>query len=220
VKPYDYLIWDFNGTLLDDAPLCVHIENLLREGYGMPPISLAFFRENMCFPIKDYYLKIGMTFEDESYADMCKRFMAIYQPASLNAPFRTGVIDFIKARQSKNQKQILLSASEKNNLLEQTDYFGITGLFEEVLGIDDILGESKISLALSWLKQKQPKPDRMLLIGDTLHDFEVSQALACDCVLLTDGHNSRQRLHAAGVPVLEDMEQLGQYVGGASQRAH
>jgi phosphoglycolate phosphatase len=205
---YDYILWDFNGTILDDAALCVQTENQLRRESGMPEISIDFFREHMCFPIKDYYINIGMDFTQISYADMCVKFMAIFQPASLHAPFREGVIDFITAQSKKGQKQILLSAAEKNNLLEQTAHFGITGLFEEVLGISDILGASKIELALSWLESKEKKPERMLFIGDTLHDFEVSQALGCDCVLLTGGHSNRKRLETAGVLVLDTIAEL------------
>jgi phosphoglycolate phosphatase len=205
---YDYIIWDFNGTILDDAALCVQTENDLRRPRNLPDITMDFFRENFRFPVIDYYKSIGMSFETESFAELAKLYMAIFQPASLLLPLRSGVRDFIAGQKNKGRKQILLSASQRDNLLEQTNHFGLTGLFDEILGLDDILGMSKIELATDWQKRRNAKPSDMVVIGDTLHDYDVAKALKCACILLTGGHNSRERLQATGAPVLDGIEEL------------
>jgi phosphoglycolate phosphatase len=43
------------------------------------------------------------------------------------------------------------------------------------------------------------------MVGDTLHDVEVAEALGISCVLIAQGHQSRERLDQAGVPVFADL---------------
>jgi phosphoglycolate phosphatase len=171
-----------------------------------------FYRENLVFPIKDYYINIGMDFEKESFEELAVRYMDIYQAASLNAPLRVGVKDFLINQKKKGRKQILLSAAERNNLLEQTNHFGITDLFDTILGLDDIMAVSKIKLATGWLKNTGADPKEIVLIGDTLHDFEVAGALGCDCILLSGGHNSRERLMATQAVVLDTISELENFI--------
>jgi phosphoglycolate phosphatase len=210
---YGYLIWDFNGTILDDAALNVEITNKFRAGMNMPDISLDFFRENVFFPIHDYYKKIGMFTTYEAFMEAAAEYMAIYQPASLQAPLRAGVKEYITAQKNKGRKQFLLSASQRDYLLEQTNHFGLTGLFDEILGLEDIYCISKLDMAVAWFAKAQINPKDAVVIGDTVHDFEVSEALGYNCILLTGGHNDHKRLAATGALVLDGVEALKKALG-------
>lgn len=201
----EYIIWDFNGTVLDDAALCVEIENKQRTARGYAPVTLEDYREHFDFPVEAYYRRMGMDFTTESFADLSREYMAIFQPASLRLPLRPGVREVMQTLTQKGRKHVLLSASQKDNLLEQTDAFGITSLFEDILGLDDIYGKSKIELAVRWFKDNRINPKTAVMIGDTTHDYAVSQAVGCGCILLTGGHNSRARLEATGATVTEDV---------------
>lgn len=207
----EYVIWDFNGTILDDTDLCVEIENKMRVARGYPLMTAEHYRSIFRFPIEDYYRDAGVELTDESYQEIAHEFVALYQPASLKAPLRRGVADTIKALKEKGRKQILLSASQKDNLLAQIEAFGIRDLFDTILGLEDIFGRSKVDMAVRWFTAKGAHPDSAVMIGDTIHDYEVAQAMGCRCLLLTGGHNSRDRLAATGTPVLEDVTKLPEH---------
>jgi phosphoglycolate phosphatase len=208
IKMYDYIIWDFNGTILDDTELCVQTENKLRVERNLPEISINFYQDKFCFPIEDYYKEIGMPFVEESFAEVARLYMEIFQPASLKVPLRAGVYDFMLKLKSKGCKQILLSASQIDNLLEQTDHFGLTDIFDEILGLGDIYGVSKIEIAKNWFDREMISPSKAVVIGDTIHDYDVAKALKCACILFTGGHCSRERLLALGAPVIDSVEEL------------
>ena len=62
------LIWDWNGTLLDDTAYCFDITNAMRRERGMAPLQdLDTYRGLFSFPVIDYYRDMGYTFETESY---------------------------------------------------------------------------------------------------------------------------------------------------------
>ena len=56
---YKHIIWDWNGTPLDDRWLCIEaIINTLTKR-NMNTITDNEYVELFCFPVKDYYKKLG-----------------------------------------------------------------------------------------------------------------------------------------------------------------
>ena len=49
---------------------------------------------------------------------------------------------------------------------------------------------------------------RVLLIGDTDHDYHVATAAGFDCVLVGGGHQDARDLGRLGCPVYDDMHAL------------
>ena len=78
---YTDVIWDFNGTLLDDADAGLAcVEELLRRR-GLPPLgSLARYREVFRFPIRDYYTDIGFDFSREPWPTSGRCSMTNWPP--------------------------------------------------------------------------------------------------------------------------------------------
>ena len=84
----------------------------------------------------------------------------------------------------------------------------LSGFFDELLGQSDIYARGKKETGLSYLKESGIDPASAVLVGDTLHDLEVAQAMGTRCVLCAAGHQSRARLEAAGVPVIGTLAEL------------
>ena len=64
---YDTIIWDWNGTLLNDLDLCLTIANKMLANHQPTPIDLAGYRNAFGFPITSYYEKIGIDLQKESF---------------------------------------------------------------------------------------------------------------------------------------------------------
>ena len=62
---YKHIIWDWNGTLIDDRRFCIDIMNEVLKKRQMETMTEEWFLDNFCFPVKDYYLKLGFNFEKE-----------------------------------------------------------------------------------------------------------------------------------------------------------
>jgi len=105
-----------------------------------------------------------------------------------------------------NISQSILSASAQNNLEMQLKPFKIQEYFDETLGISDIYAKSKVEIGLDYLSRNHVKEG--ILIGDTTHDFEVSQAMNIDCVLVAHGHQSKEKLSQCNVPVFGNLDEV------------
>ena len=61
------IIWDWNGTLLDDLDLSLESVNILLEERNLPALSVEKYKDIFCFPIVVYYVKAGFDFESVKY---------------------------------------------------------------------------------------------------------------------------------------------------------
>jgi phosphoglycolate phosphatase len=189
------LFWDFNGTILDDARLCHDILVRMLHEVGRPTVTFEEYLDIFTFPVRDYYAKV-YDLEAVSFDVLAKRFIDLYKPESLKVPLTEGAVGTIKAVKAMGYRNVLLSASEINNLKEQLNHFGIGYLFDDVLGTSDIHAGTKTDIALDHVRNHPFDKKRSLMVGDTLHDAEVADAIGCDIVLYTGGHQSKKRLAA------------------------
>ncbi len=207
------LIWDWNGTILDDAALCLELENELLRERGMQEITREWYLAHFSFPICRYYEMMGYTFETESFESVSEIFMERYRRRYADCPLREGVIDVLRTAKARGIRQTLLSLTQQDDLLEQANRLGATQYFSEILGQVDILGTSKVDRAVAYMAQNGIDPGDALFIGDTDHDVEVARAVGCPCVLLAGGHQSFDVLSRCGVSVFRTASDLRTALG-------
>ncbi len=203
------LIWDWNGTILNDTFLTYEIANRMLAERGLPVLpDEDAYRAVFGFPIKEYYRRMGYTFEQESYELVADRFVELYEQGFSRCTLRDDVLEVIDALARRGYRQALLSATRLDQLKAQVSHFGILDRFDRVLGLGNHFAHSKADLARDFIRAERLPPHDALFIGDTDHDHEVSSAIGCPCVLLVGGHQSRDRLEACRVPVLDGVRSL------------
>ncbi len=211
MKSYDHIIWDFNGTLLDDVQTGISSVNRLLTERGLKPIpDVEYYRSVFRFPIIDYYRSLGFDFEREPYEELAPKWVALYLEYVKSATLYEDVKATLEYLRERKIAQIILSATELQMLCGQVEELGIREYFEEILGLDNIHAGSKLALAFDW--RERHKGARALLVGDTDHDVETAKALGADCVLVARGHQSKEYLMTLGVPVLDDLSELKRFI--------
>lgn len=190
------LIWDFNGTIIDDLEICLSIENqMLKERNMKYGYTVEDYRNLFCFPVKDYYKKLGYTFEEESYQTVSDEFNVRYDALFKNAKLTEGFLDKIHEAISKGYTNVIVSATEQNTLVDQVKSLGIEKYFDELIGIDNNMAFSKVEHAKKWMKEKDINHSLCTYIGDTLHDLETIKALNIEeYYLVSNGHQSYEVL--------------------------
>lgn len=208
---YTHIIWDFNGTILDDVAVCIESVNTLLERRNLPVItSVENYRQVFGFPIIKYYEKIGFDFSVEDFGNIATEWVEEYMSRVRNACLNKGIVEMLEFVHSCNAKNVLVSATEINMLKKQLDMLGITDFFDEVYGLDNIHAQNKISLAESW---KNDNPSAVvLLVGDTDHDYETAKAVNADCVLYSGGHQMYRSLLHFDVPVIDELIDLKSFL--------
>ena len=203
------IFWDWNGTLLDDVEFSLDCLNRLLAEFGYPQrYSLTAYREIFGFPIQEYYVRAGFDFGRHPYPMLAQRYMELYYAGERACPVFASAAATLDALNQRGWRQVILSASRRDTLLEQVSARGLKGCFDELLGLSDIYGVSKVQLGLDWLRQSGLSPARCVMVGDTTHDAEVAAAMGTRCILYSGGHQSRLRLEAVCRTVTDRLDVL------------
>jgi phosphoglycolate phosphatase-like HAD superfamily hydrolase len=187
-----YILWDWNGTLLDDTSAALATLNAMLRRRGVGEIGLEFYRDNFAFPVRPFYEAIGMVLDNEDWDELAQEYHDLYaqQPKRLNPD----AVSALKAVSAAGVRQSIISALRQDLLEEAVRSYGVEGYFEHIYGVDNLDGESKLSRAEDLVKMLGDKD--FVVIGDALHDKEVADRLGCGCVLCSQGSHSHSRLSA------------------------
>ncbi len=190
---YSHIIWDFNGTIIDDVKATMQAENILFSRRNLPLFTdLNQFREAFMLPFTAFYEKLGIDFSVDNYADLSTEFMTEYISLSANSMMHDDALPAFKQLRDLGVAQVIISASEITVLNKQIDKFAIREYFDEILGLGDYQAISKAHLAKDWMDRI--KPENPLFIGDTVHDYEVAQSVGIDCALIATGSQTKNVL--------------------------
>jgi phosphoglycolate phosphatase len=200
-----HIIWDWNGTLLDDTQACVNSINVLLSKRGVPTIDVPRYRDIFGFPVIDFYRRINFPLASEDWNLVAREFHDVFL-ADTTFKLQSSTVETLKRIQSLDIGQSILSASEQSILDQMLAGYGIRSFFTHVCGVNNLYGDSKIAIGHQLLARVTLPKESVVIVGETLHDVEVAHALGVSCVLIAQGHQSRIRLEQAGVPVFDDMD--------------
>lgn len=204
---YKNIVWDWNGTLLNDVTLGHGALARVLEKRGLGAITLQEYKDRFRFPVRDFYEELGFDFSRDSWHDVSQDFVDAYDLLAGGVALNDGVDNVLHGLRGVGVKQYILSALEENTLRKMVGDFGIDDCFELVCGSDDIYAGGKVPRGERMLAACGIHPGETLMVGDTLHDAEVAGALGFECVLYAGGHNSEWRLREKA-PVIRDMAEL------------
>jgi len=203
-----HVIWDWNGTLLDDAQACVDALNLMLSRRNMPTLTREEYRDVFDFPIRDYYLKVGFDFTRDDWNALTEEYHAIYAELSRDSQLRPHARRILDGLIGRGCGLSVLSACEDAMLKRMMDERGILGCFAHIYGRSDFQAHSKVALGRTLLADTGIVPASALLVGDTTHDFEVAQAMGVRCLLMTGGHQAEARLRRCNCPVAHTLHEV------------
>lgn len=203
---YRRLIWDWNGTLLDDAWLSVEVMCQLRQSRGLPPLDGQQYQELFGFPLQEYCVRLG--FAPGDFAALSAEFSYLYEARRLECRLQPGAAQVLEAVAQAGLGQAVLSAYQQSLLTQIVVHYGLQPHFAVVAGLDNPYAEGKAARGRRLLEELGWEPDEVLLVGDTDHDHEVAQALGVGCVLFPSGHQHPRRLQERGAGLVRKLDEV------------
>lgn len=212
-----HVVWDWNGTLLDDVDHSLAALNALLSERGMPLLDRDGYRARFGFPVREFYVDLGFDVEREDFALLSERFIGHYKGAARAARPHAGARDTMSALRTRGVAQSVLSAMEATLLSSMLREHDLAEFLSHVRGLDDLMATSKVDLGVSLMRtlaEADVRPEQTLFVGDTLHDLETANAMGCECVLFVHGHQAPERLSQAGARLIHSHGEVLGFVRG------
>jgi phosphoglycolate phosphatase len=207
---YKNIIWDWNGTILNDSWLNVEVVNILLKERGLPVISSKVYADSFVFPVEDFYTFLGIGLTKESFSDLSDQFAKLYNARIHECEVRKDVLSLIVELNSAGICQYILSATKQDSLESAVKHFGLSRYFLSIMGLGDNSASNKVGLGTQLIRENNLNTTETLIIGDTIHDHQVADSLGVDCILIPSGYQGLSRLQSTGAMVCADVAQIKQ----------
>ena len=198
------VIWDWNGTLLNDARLGHRVLVRMCLARSMASPSFEDYQRFYEHPVELIYVRAGFDLERESIAVLCDEWHQHYSAELGQASLHVDSRHVLEALHRGSVRQCVLSALPHDLLLRGIEMNGIGHYFSHIQGLTDTLGRSKVENGHILMKQLGVSPAETVLIGDSTHDVETARALGIECLLVGRCFEHRDKLVRHGLPVIDD----------------
>ena len=205
---YKHIIWDWNGTLVDDTWLFVDIMNGVLKNRNLNGITLDDYRNVFDFPVQEYYKKLGFNFDDEPFESAGLDFIKIYDTRKFEPQLFDDTLPTLNMLKKSGCTHSVLSAQNVVTLKKSVSHYQLDGMFEYVSGLKDYYAIGKVEQGKNLIQNLDFQLDKVAMVGDTEHDHEVAHAMGIKCFLMDRGHNSTNRLKAKTSKVLSSFTEL------------
>ncbi|WP_426364142.1 HAD family hydrolase [Streptomyces sp. E-08] len=201
-----HLVWDWNGTLLDDIGAVIGATNAAFAELGLESITLERYRDLYTVPVPKFYERLmGRLPTDEEWTVMDGAFHRHYWERAESCGLTTGAAELLAARQQSGLTQSLLSLAPHAELIPLVRRHGIAERFVRMDGRVDASTDGKSGHMVRHLAALGVPAERVVVIGDAADDALAAAHVGARAVLYTGGSHSRASLSRVGVPVVDSL---------------
>jgi phosphoglycolate phosphatase-like HAD superfamily hydrolase len=199
-----HLVWDWNGTLLDDLSLVVSSTNHTFAAVGGRSVDSDEHRRRFRRPVAEFYAEIlGRAVDAAEFEELDRIFHQAYRVGLTTTSLAADAEAAIK---SWPGTQSLLSMWFHDELVPAVQGYGLAGMFARIDGRPtEVDGGLKAGHLARHLDELRIPGAQVVLIGDSLDDAEAAESVGGACVLYSGGFTEPARLRAGGRPVADTL---------------
>jgi len=206
------IIWDWNGTILNDVDNNINAVNMILQKRNLTIISKEEYRRKIKVPIKQFYNDIGLETNDpENYnlitIDYWKYYNMSYKN---NTKVNSGLEIILNKLMENNISNYLLSATQHDELKKQVESKGMEIFFKIIIGNNNSEVKNKLEKAKELIKNENIKISSTILVGDMISDYELAEKLGIKCILYSNGHQEIKM--EKGIDVINNFEETYNYI--------
>lgn len=208
---YICVVWDWNGTIVDDVNASLLSVNDMLIERNLPTINLEQYHSYLDTPIYKFYEHL-FNLNEISFDVIQKEFDKGYNEHIDNNPVNGGAVEIMQMLQSNGVKQVIVSSSNQSIVSNGANRLGIAQFMTCISGSGDYTVGSKVERAVGVINRITDNYAKVVIIGDTLHDCQLADEIGADCILLSTGHQSKIDLLSTGKPVIDNLYELKKYL--------
>ncbi|UFW88375.1 HAD hydrolase-like protein [Bradyrhizobium barranii] len=197
------LVFDWNGTLLDDAYALLETTNAILDRFGRAAIDMKTFREHCDVPVSLLFRNLGLSQDELATVDRdgSAIFLDAYETLAGKADLREGARRILELARREAASSIIVSSYIVDPLRSQLRRLGINDYIDDVLAFESrdtqFKSMSKGERLRLYMQKNNLKPASTFIIGDMPVETDIARNLGLISISITGGFVSELRLRAA-----------------------
>jgi phosphoglycolate phosphatase-like HAD superfamily hydrolase len=201
-----HVIWDWNGTLLDDVGAVLEATTVAFRQAGIRvEVTGESYRRSFTRPIRLFYEQLlGRPIGHDEWVRLDHAFHLEYARLDDRCSLAAGAREVLDEIRELGWTQSVCSMLPEEYLLPAVERQGIAGHFVRIDGLREAeRGGVKLKNLIAHLGHLGVAPSGTVMVGDTVDDALAAHGAGITCILLDNGaglHDSGT-IRGAGVPV-------------------
>lgn len=201
-----HLVWDWNGTLLDDLAIVVESVSTSIATLGAGAIGPDDYRDHYTRPVRDFYVSLlSRDISDEEWLRLNATFHDEYFRRAETADLTPQALEAMNLLDGGGWTQSLLSMSPRDWLVGIVDRLGIGDRFVRVDGMVEMTGGLKAGYLEDHLRHMGISGKSTVVVGDTPDDVAAARHVGATPILFHGGSHHLELLKGEGVPIAETL---------------
>lgn len=201
-----HVVWDWNGTLLDDLAIVIEASNVGLSEFEVEPLDEDRYRDHFTRPVRAFYDSLfGRSVSDDEWHRLNDVFHAEYMARADRAQLTADALDALDAVGSDPRGQSLLSMSPQHWLEGIVQRKGVIERFSLVSGLSGETGGLKAAHMEEHIETLGLDPNRTVVVGDTPDDAKAARHVGAHVVLYDGGSHHLPVLQEVDVPVAHSL---------------
>lgn len=201
-----HVVWDWNGTLLDDHHIVVEAANRSLALFAVDPLTVEEYRNHYTRPVQRFYSSVlGRDVTEDEWHRIDDVFHRSYYELAATARLAADALAAMDLLEEAGWTQSLLSMSPQHRLDEMLTHHRLADRFALTNGLTGAMGGEKAPYLRTHLDQLEIEGTVVVAIGDTPDDAAAAWSVGASAVLVDGGSHHRSALEASGVPVVSSL---------------
>ncbi|ELX8378544.1 HAD family hydrolase [Providencia vermicola] len=202
-----HIIWDWNGTLLDDVHISLLAANKVFNQLGFKELSLHEYRENYSVPVNIFYHNVmGREPTKSEWQTIGDVFNQYYKPNVRTAYLSRGAIEALQYRNKNKFTQSVCSLMEQDELNQSIFDTQVSSYFNLVEGRTlPLLKKGKSEQLSLHIKKLNILPSRCVVVGDAADDALSAFEVGAKAILYTGGTHCAENLAKTGAYLVDSL---------------
>lgn len=203
---YDYIIFDFDGTLADTNKGIVRTFQATFAEMGIPDPGEAVITSTIGLVLKDAFKKAVPTFSDEEADKAVQVYRRLFETIGVPATEAfDGIPAMLEALHNAGIRMSVASSRSHHSLERLAEKLGIDKYFEMFCGAEDVVNHKPAPDMVNLIIDRYKlDPETTLVVGDAIYDLLMGRGAGCKVCGVTWGNQSREQLSAVSPDYIVD----------------
>ncbi|MBI4516075.1 MAG: HAD-IA family hydrolase [Deltaproteobacteria bacterium] len=216
MNPFDLLILDLDGTLVDSEAILVGMVNATLSAHGYPCADARAVAATIGLPLDEVFQRALPADAAAAIPELCVNYRRRADAPEFVSQFRLypGVMDTLAALRAAGKRLVVGTSKARATTRDIVRHCAIQHLIDEVIGGDCVTRGKPHPEMLERARALFGTPaQRTLMVGDTSFDIEMGQAAGVATCAVTYGMHAADTLRALAPDfVIDRFESLSHLV--------
>ncbi len=212
---YSLVILDLDGTILNTSKGIFDSIKYVIKSMNLENLDENTLKKFVGPPVVDSFQKYCGLDKDKAM-EATKLYRNYYwEKGMFEANIYDGIEEFINILKNNNIKLAVATLKREDQAIAILKHFGLYDKFDVVVGVDEFNTRKKkdtILIAMNQLECKEKS--KVLMIGDTLHDFEGAEKACVDFVGITYGFGfEKNKKYNLAIKIFDELSEVSNFIG-------